>query len=138
MAPYQYLDHTADVGIVATGATLAEAFASAAEGLAAVLCDPETVEEREERPLAVSAADLETLLVEWLDEVNYDFEVHRFAYRRFVVHDVTEGHLRATGYGEPLDLSRHQLGEQVKAATYHLLEVRPDGDGYRLQVILDV
>ena len=138
MSPYEYADHTADVGIVATGASLEEAFGAAGEGLAALLCDPETVREREEREVAVSAPDLETLLVEWLSEINYLFEVHGFAFRSFDVLEVGERTVRAVGRGEPVDLSRHRVGEQVKAVTYHELEVRQDADGCTVRVIVDI
>ena len=141
MAPYDYLDHTADVGIVATGASLEEAFSAAGEGLAALLCAPETVAEVEEREVSAtvaSAADVEALLVEWLSEINFQFAVGEFAFRSFEVREVGEGVVRAVGRGERLDPSRHRVGEGVKAVTYHGLEVRQGADGWSVRVILDI
>ena len=138
MSPYEYFDHTADVGIAASGATLEEAFAAAGEGLAALLCEPETVLEREEREVAASAPDVEALLVAWLSEINYLFEVDGFAFRAFDVLEVGDGAVRGVGRGEPLDMSRHRVGEGVKAVTYHQLEVRQDADGCSVRVILDI
>lgn len=136
--PYEYFDHTADVGIAASGASLEEVFAAAGEGLATLLCAPETVEEPEERELAASAPDLEALLVEWLSEINYRFEVDGFAFRTFRVVEVGETAVRGFGRGESLDLSRHRVGEGVKAVTYHGLEVRQDAEGWQVRVILDI
>lgn len=138
MSPYEYFDHTADVGIAASGATLKEAFAAAGEALAALLCEPETVVEREEREVAATAPDLEGLLVAWLSEINYIFEVDDFGFRTFDVLEVGEGVVRGVGRGEPLDTSRHRVGEGVKAVTYHELEVRQDADGCSVRVILDI
>jgi len=138
MSPYEYVDHTADVGIVATGASLEEAFGAAGEGLAALLCAPETVEEREGREVAASGPDVEALLVAWLSEINYVFEVDGFAFRTFDALEVGEGMVRGIGRGEALDLSRHRVGEGVKAVTYHDLEVRQDAGGCSVRVIVDI
>ncbi|MBI4220528.1 MAG: archease [Chloroflexi bacterium] len=138
VGPYQYLEHTADTGIIANGRSLAEVFESAAEGLASLLCEPDTVKETEDRTISVSAPDVEALMVEWLSEINYRFEVDRFAFRRFKVNRITETKLKATGRGEPIDPSRHYFGEQVKAVTYHQLEVKPGPGGWSARVILDI
>jgi SHS2 domain-containing protein len=155
--PYRYLEHTADAGIEATGATLAEAFAAAADGLAGWLCDARTVAERDTREFAVSAADMESLLVDWLNEVNFAFEVEHFAFRRFEVKEFVElelangggpagqadtsragASLRAVGYGEPLDPARHHPGEQVKSVTYHGVRIGKTADGWLVRVFLDI
>ena len=138
MPPYRFLDHTADVGLVASGATLAEAFANAGEALSAILCDPDTVRELESRELIASASDTEALLVAWLSEVNYLFEVERFAFRRFEVRELADNTVESVGYGETLDLDRHEVGIQVKAVTYHELEIIEDAGGFSVRVILDV
>jgi SHS2 domain-containing protein len=113
-------------------------FAATADGLAAWLCDARAVEVREAREFKISAGDRESLLVDWLNEVNFAFEVERFAFRRFVVHEVTDAALRATGYGEPLDPARHHPGEQVKSVTYHGVKVEKTAHGWRTRVFLDI
>ena len=138
VSPYEYFDHTADVGIAATGASLEEAFEAAGEGLAALLCEPDTVRERDEREVSASAEDVESLLVAWLSEINFLFEVDGFAFRTFKVLEVGQGAARGVGRGETLDLSRHRVGEGVKAVTYHELEVRQDSDGCSVRVIVDI
>ncbi len=138
MSPYGYLDHTADMGIAASGASLEETFVCAGEALAAFLCAPETVRDRETREIEVSAADREALLVAWLNEVNYRFEVDRFAFRAFKIRELSDTALRAVGRGEPLDPSRHRVGQQVKSVTYHELSIRQDPNGFAAQVYLDI
>lgn len=138
MKSYEYLDHPADVGIAARGSTQAEVFEAAAEGLAAFLCEPEDVNEREELNIAASAPDRESLLVEWLNEINYLFEVREFAFRTFHIREIDDNNVRGIGRGEPFDPSRHRFGEQVKAATYHELEVRQEENGWRATVLLDI
>jgi SHS2 domain-containing protein len=138
MAPYRYIEHTADVAILATGATVEEMFAAAGEALAGFLCELEGVKERDERSVDASAPDLDALLVDWLSEINYMFEVERFAFRRFEVREAGGGSVRAVGFGEPLDPSRHTVGEQVKAVTYHGLKIEQGPPGYSAQVVMDI
>ena len=96
------------------------------------------MQEREAREFSVRAADLESLLVDWLNEVNFAFEVGRAAFRRFEVSEITGTSLSATGYGEPLDPARHHPGEQVKSVTYHGVKVEQTPDGWLLRVYLDI
>ena len=68
MAGFELLEHTADVGIRARGATLEEAFEQATLGLAEVL-GALAPEPGEPVAVAVSAPDPGGLLVDWLNEV---------------------------------------------------------------------
>jgi SHS2 domain-containing protein len=136
--PYRYLEHTADAGIEANGATLEETLAAAAEGLAAWLCDASTVRPVESRVFEVHAADLVSVVVDWLNEVNFEFEVGRFAFSRFEVAPLEGATLKAIGYGEPLDPARHHPGEQVKSVTYHGVKVEQAGGGWTVRVYLDI
>ncbi len=152
--PYTFLEHTADAGIEATGATLHEAFASAADGLAGWLCDSRQVSEVDARHFSVSAPDAESLLVDWLNEVNNAFGVGRFAFCRFEVTDLggdtrpehlmhpelvsTGMNLRAIGFGEPLDPARHVPGAQVKSVTHHGTKISRTTNGWVVRVFLDI
>ena len=146
---FEFLDHTADMGIAATGADLPEAFANAAQGMFAWIADLEAVAEREERRVEVQGRDLDSLLVEFLNELNFTFETQRFLFRRLQVLSLapdppsvngpaTGYRLVARGYGEPLDPERHQVRSQVKAATYHSLKIEQGPGECRVQVILDI
>jgi SHS2 domain-containing protein len=137
-APFKFLEHTADVGVVAHGRTLAEAFAHAAEGMFSVMVNLNGVREEEERSLAVQAHDWPSLLVAWLSELIYFSDVDNLVFKRFEISQMQPYSLRATAYGERIDRQRHQLGAGVKAITHHMLEVDEDEDGYRVQVLLDI
>lgn len=136
--PYRFLEHTADAGLAATGQSQADLFASTGEGLAALLCEPDGIREQATIELEASAPDVESLMVAWLSEINYRFEVDRFAFRSFEVEEVSDTHIKGTGHGERIDPSRHRIGEQVKAITYHQLEVKRDGDRWSARVIVDI
>ncbi|MEE9199727.1 MAG: archease [Dehalococcoidia bacterium] len=135
---FQLLEHTADVGLVARGADLKQAFAAAATGLFSIIAQPRRVQARECRHIEVEAGDKEALLVEWLNELIYLFDAHHMLFKRFDMVELTPTRLVAEAWGEPVDPSRHRIKMGVKAATYHMLQVEREGDGYRLQVLFDV
>jgi len=137
-APYRILDHTADVGLEAEGATLAEAFANAATGMYSIMVYLDRVSERVQRPVEVEAEDAQGLLTAWLLELLFITEVEGLVFRRFDVQEASPRHLAAVAHGEPLDPERHPKGAVVKAVTRHRLEVGPVHGGYRVRVILDI
>ncbi len=136
---YEPLEHTAEAGIVAHGATLAEAFANVAEGMYDLIVELDGVEERETRDLAVEGESPDKLLVDWLLELIFLTETEGLVFRRFQVDELSDTKLRARAWGEPFDPERHHSNNvMVKAVTQYLLEIREEDGGYRVQVLFDI
>ena len=133
---FQFIEHTADVGLIAYGKTLTEAFANAACGLFSIIAELKTVKEIESRQLELSEEDSEALLFEWLNRLIYLFDVEMLLLKRFDIRDFDGRGLKAICYGEKYDPSRHQLKTGVKSATYHMLKV--DKGKNQVRVIFDV
>ena len=134
---FEIVSHTADVGIIAYGADVKQAFANAAKGLFSLITELDDIREVLYRDIEVTATDKESLLVEWLNELIYLFDTEYIIFKRFDITELDNTRLKARSYGEKVDNSRHELRTGVKAATYHLLKVDKD-DGYKVQVILDI
>lgn len=138
MGTFEVIEHTADIGIKARGATLIEAFEAAAEGMFSLMVDPATVENRAWLERQAEADDYEALLVAWLNDLLTVVNVESFLPGAFVVDQISHGRLRATVHGEPLDPDRHRFHRDIKAATYHQVEVKQEGGGWTARVIFDV
>jgi len=134
---FEILDHTADVGIIAYGADLNQAFANAARALFSLITELDDVEEVMYRDIELSAPDQESLLVEWLNELIYLFDAENIIFKRFDIIHLNHTQLKARVYGEKVDKSKHKLKIGVKAATYHMLKVSKD-DGCKVQVLFDI
>jgi SHS2 domain-containing protein len=134
---FEILDHTADVGIIAYGADLRQAFANAAKGLFSLITRLGDVNEVLHRDIELTADDAESLLVDWLNELVYYFDAEGILFKRFDIIELNNSHLKARGYGEKADSARHELKMGVKAATYHMLKIEKN-NGYRVQVIFDI
>jgi SHS2 domain-containing protein len=148
---FELLEHTADVGIRARGATLEEAFEHATEGLAEVLGALRPGGPGEPVAVEVAAPDPGGLLVDWLNEVLWLREVRGAVVAGVRVERVGDGSaagsvvLGAGGAGPdggeagPGEGGAGPDGTFVKAVTYHRLRVEPDpGGGWVAEVYLDV
>ena len=140
--PYEYLEHQADIGIRAWGADYAQALAEAVRALAALMVKPEGVHPKVELTASAQARSRELLAVELLNEALSLLGVEDLALADVGPLEVSgeEGHWRAEVVlrGEPIDPDRHQLGTEVKAATYSGLRLTEEPDQTTIQCLLDI
>jgi SHS2 domain-containing protein len=136
---YKILDHVTDAVIEITASNLKEAFTVAGQSVVDITLDSKLVEEKEQRPLKVTGKDLRYLLFNWLEEVNYQLITEGFAIHRLTL-DITknsEYKINATAYGEPLDLQKHQFRVEIKAPTFHEMEIN-EGKEVMMRFLLDL
>ena len=134
---FEIVDHTADVGIIAYGADIRQAFANAARALFSLITELENVDEVLHRDIKLTATDEESLLVEWLNELIYLFDTENIIFNRFEIIQLDYTQLKARIYGEKVNKAKHKLKTGVKAATYHTLKV-DKADGCKVQVLFDI
>ncbi|NJF24590.1 archease [Thermococcus sp. Bubb.Bath] len=132
MRKWEHYEHTADIGVRGFGSTLEEAFEAVALGLFDVMVDVGKVEPRECRGVEAEEEDLEALLYSFLEEllVLHDMEGLVFGDVKVSIEKTKDGYkLKAKACGEPLNLEKHNPKEEVKAITYHEMEIKrlPDG-----------
>lgn len=133
---FEVLEHTADVGLLARGSTLEEAFEGVAEGLATLL-GAWFPAEGTERRVRVEGQDVEAVLAGWVDELLYLHEVQDVVFGGFEVRRANDQGVDAQVWIAPRG-ERELEGVGVKAATYHRLEVGRDSEGRFARIYLDV
>ncbi len=131
---YERLDHTADVMVRCTGETLEECFENAAYALSDQMLDATTVEEKVSFDIDVSGDDLEDRLFAYLSEILFIMDAESVALCRFTV-SFDGDRVYGKAYGEPLDLKKHRPKTEIKAITYHMMHIDPDGP--ELTVVFD-
>jgi SHS2 domain-containing protein len=140
--PFEFLEHTADVYIAAHGGTLEEAFGNAALGMFEVMTDTRRVAAKARESVKVEARDEYALLYRWLEELLVRFEVKNRLYCKFNVRGIrktSQGFsLEAVVWGEEFDPSKHPSRTDVKAVTYHQMEIARDDRGFTAKFILDI
>lgn len=134
--PFVEIEHTADLALRVWGADLPELFVHAAQGMFHLMRYPMSTGET--RPvayeIALSADDVEMLLVDWLDELLYLAQRDAARLERYEIVAWEGVALRAKVYGRaPWHPTR-----AIKAVTYADLAIRRVGEGYETIVTFDV
>jgi SHS2 domain-containing protein len=109
-------------------AVFAEAFAAFCE-----LTRDDGGSDRVQRTIELEAADRADLLADWLDELVYLADAHRFVPEQLADLHLDGGRLRAIVCGH-----RGEPDGLVKAVTRHRLAFEPVEAGWRARVVLDV
>lgn len=146
---FEILDHTADIGLRAFGGTLPELYENAARGMLGLMARPRSVRPVEVEAVEVEADDAVGLLITWLHEILFRFDARGRVFAEVEVEELTRPpvrrladragwRLRGKLKGEPLDLSRHELGHEIKAVTYHGARVEREGDRWVAEVLFDI
>lgn len=128
------IEHTADWAIRVRASDLQSLFELAAEGMVNLIGQAENGASSITRPITLQAADLETLLVSWLEELLFILETENLILKRSTVQLLSEVQLLAT---IELQLAP-ELWKEIKAVTYHNLDVQQTIEGYEVSIVFDV
>jgi protein archease len=130
-----------DAVIEAYGITLEQAFENAAKGLIDTMIDLKTVRPEKEIKFSAKGHDLYSLLFDWLDKVMLLLVADRKAVSQFSIKikQHNSGYsLKGTARGEPLDLDRHRYKVEIKAVTYHEMEIKQEKGIVTVRFLLDL
>ncbi|MFH1245143.1 MAG: archease [Candidatus Omnitrophota bacterium] len=135
---YELIDHTADIGLRAKGKDLKELFSNAAYGMFEILADLKNVRTEKSLTIEIKAPNIEELFLSWLRELLYQYAAKEILLKKFTINKLDNTSISALVFGEKADPKRHHLKAEIKAATFHQLEVRKVGNMWEGQVIFDV
>lgn len=138
MKQYEIIEHTADIGIKAYGKDLKELFRNAARGMFEIAADLEGLKPSTSLKIKLEAANYEELLINWLDDLLYNFYTKNIIFSQFNISKLDSGHIEAEVLGKHIGDNRSRLKSEIKAATFHELEIKQSNSGYEVQVIFDV
>ena len=138
MKKFEQIEHTADIGIRAFGADLVELFTNATEGMIELAFATVTVSGTETVEVDLSGADIEELLVSWLQEILYIFEVKKIIPKKATVDVIEDNNLSAKVTGEKFNTDKHVANREIKAVAYHLLKIEENNGAYSVQIIFDI
>jgi SHS2 domain-containing protein len=135
--PFEVIEHTADIGIIARGSDLPALFSNAASGMLSLLIEVDTLRPDTTREIRLEAVDMETLLVQWLNELLYIIYTEKLVLFKFDIL-IEENRLEAKCGGQKVDSKSHRFIREIKAATYHELRIVEKDDEYSAQIIFDI
>jgi SHS2 domain-containing protein len=135
---YEQIPHTADLAAKIYGKTLPELYQNAAFAMFDMMADVKDAGAEEPIEVSVEAPDRESLLISWLNELLYIFYIKRIVFSEFSISSLTENKLTGTAKGQKIKEGTNPLKAEIKAATYHDLDIRKTENGYEVTVIFDV
>ncbi len=142
MERFETIDISGDAGIRAFGRDLRELFVNAAFGMYDLMTDTAGIDGDKEIDISVESDTVEGLLVSWLNELIFNFDVHGFIGKNIAIRELSEEGqpmgLRASLTVGEFDPERHVRKLLVKAATYHRIRVERSGDTWQGDVIFDI
>jgi SHS2 domain-containing protein len=132
------LDHTADLGIRVYGTDLKDLFEGAGRALMHLMVKAEIPSKTHSMKISVSGEDLADLMVRWLGEILYLFAGENLVVTSIRMGSVSSSALEATLETAPFEPEIHETLREIKAVTYHQIEVTEMPNGWETKVIFDV
>jgi len=143
---FELLSHTADIKLRVYGATKKELFRHAVIGMfqsihpkivgcheqnGRVICQNLPIK----REVHITSSDELALLVDFLSEALYLSDVHDEAHLDAEIHEMRDYALRATLLGAPI---QGFDGVEIKAVTYHDLEIKQVDGEWQADIVFDI
>lgn len=135
---YRLIDHTADFGIIVSGETPEALFINAGLSLTDLITDTTRLTGRDDQDIRVTGDDWPDLMVNWLRELLYLWNGNELLVSRVTIDHLTETGLSARVRVEPFDPACHTIRHEIKAVTYHQIQVNASPDGWTSTIIFDV
>lgn len=138
---FRYLDHVTDAIVEAYGSSLDEAFENSAKGLVNTMIDLEQITPDQEYEIVAKGYDVKSLLYDWLEKVMLGLLIDNIALSDFKV-KISERnsnyYLKGIAKGETLDLKKHHYKVEIKAVTYHEMEIEQTENIITTRFLLDL
>jgi SHS2 domain-containing protein len=134
-AGFEEVPHTADVELHVWGEDLPTLFRQAAQGMFQLLgIEEDSQEESIHRDLSLEAMDNEGLLILFLEELLYHIAEENIAYSIDQLSISPDNKLNASLSGREIAGYRRD----IKAVTYHYLDIRRYQGGLEVNIVFDI
>jgi len=135
---YILIDHTADFGMQVFGSDSQELFTNAALALFDVITEMDVLKGRDSCNIKVSGEDWPDLMINWLRELLYLWNGKAMLVKSVQILTLSESHISAKIYFDAYKPDRHIINTEIKAVTYHQIQVKGSPSGWKAQIIFDI
>jgi len=132
MKKYEILEHKADLKIRAFGGTKEELFSNILFGMAESQRPKIKIKEKTRREIKIKSLDLSTLLVDFLSEALYLSQVNKEVYFDAKFKKFSDREIEGELFGQKIE----RFDEDIKAVTYHNLDVHQEKNGTWEAIVL--
>jgi SHS2 domain-containing protein len=135
---YHLIDHTADFGIQVFGTDSRELFTNAALALFDVITEMDALNGDDSCTIRASGEDWPDLMINWLREILYLWNGREMLVKSVQVLSLSENNISAKIYFDAYLPDRHTIKTEIKAVTYHQIQVKRSPSGWKAQIIFDI
>lgn len=135
---YTILDHTADLGIMVQGSNIQDLFKRAALAMMQIMVNSRAAEKLNSIRLSLESEDPAELMVHWLGEILYLFHGEKEVVVQIEIDSISPLHLDATLATVPFNTDLHEVLCEIKAVTFHQIEVVEKDGHWEAKVIFDL
>jgi len=132
------LDHTADLGIIVHGVDIKNLFEQAAHAMMKIMVSSKSAEKSNNLKISLDGEDLAELMVHWLGEILYLFHGEKKVVTRLQIDSISLSNLDATLETVSFNNNLHEVLCEIKAVTFHQIEVAEKDDQWEAKVIFDL
>ncbi|MDD4909608.1 MAG: archease [Candidatus Omnitrophica bacterium] len=137
--PYEFIEHTADIGIRVRGGSLEDLFKNAALAMFEIIAErKKSAPQSAKKHLKIkqTADTTDELFINWLSELLSLSSAKGLIFSDLKIEKMDETGLRATAAGE--DSGNYRFNREIKAVTYHGFKLEQGPSGWQAEVIFDV
>jgi len=135
---YRLINHTADFGIHVFGKDPKDLFANAAFALFDMVTDISAVKGENKKKISVTGSDWPDLMVNWLRELLYLWTGNEILLKLAKIQKITAYEITAIVFCDSYDPDRHVIKNEIKAVTYHQIQVARSPRDWQARIIFDV
>lgn len=141
MKKYEPIEHTADIGLRIYGDDLEELFKNGFYGLLVQVTDEKNDGNNDDgndiKLIELKAPDNEALLIDFLNEILYLINAEKWMPSKIKMISINDNELKAEFCGDKFE-SSDIIKTEVKAATYHNIEIKKENNIWVTNVFFDV
>jgi SHS2 domain-containing protein len=135
---YHLIDHTADFGIQVFGSDSRELFTNAALALFDVITETDVLKGRDSCKITALGEDWSDLMINWLREMLYLWNGKEKLVKSIRILSLSENKISAKINFDAYMPDRHIINTEIKAVTYHQIQVKSSPSGWEARVIFDI
>ncbi len=137
---YEYFETTADIGVTACGESLENAFINSALGTMNLITSINQIKPKITKKVEIKSEDIYGLLYDWITELLILLDSDFFIASEYDIKITKNNEYILTGNitGDIYNTDLYNYKTEVKAITYHNMDIKKIGDKYKLNFILDL
>jgi len=135
---YHVSKHASDLTMRIVGKSEADLLTNSAFALFDLMTDLEKVQPLEPLPVEAEGIDQDDLIVNWMRELLYIFQVSGYLVKEFKIQEIKDNHVRAEVRGEKFNPDSHEILQELHSVLYEQCRMEKTGNQWTARVTFEI